>query len=887
MMKLTLAIVACLLCLPAAAADPSPFDLAGPDLTVTVTRGDKLLPISQVPNLAPGDKVMVRADLPASQSAHYLLVAAFLRGSTNPPPQEWFFRCELWSRSCSNDGMTLTVPQDAQQVLVFLAPEAGGDFRTLVSTIRGRPGSFVRASQDLNQASLDRSRLDSYLAAVHQLDANDPGHLKDAAPLLARSLAIRVDDKCLEKIPELQAPCLMQGQTALILNDGHSTSIVEALTTGPASDLAMEASFTPQLQYGLYSPYIASVLDIARILDSFHTAQYQYIPALGRQRGDHLSLALNAPPSFHNPKSVIVIALPAVEQVQRPPLHAVDPKEIYCARKSSLVLPVEGAPLVFSTAYAHDMRLSVIGSDGRSIDLPAQADAEQGGFVVDTAGLGGASLGDNVHAVLHGGWGFDSYDGPGFQLVNTRSQSWEMPSKDRATLVVGREGTVHLQASAVSCIDALMVRDGAGKELKPEWKAVKPGELELKLPLQDAKPGPLTLLISQYGGGPAQPLQLHAFAEAATLESFHVNAGDTRGTLRGSRLDEVAAMSVQGVQLLPGELKTAHGEDQLQMMSQAEQPLTGLSPGVPATANVALKDGRTFDLAVIVDPPRPRVTLIGKSVQMSAAASGSNIHLGNQDVLPQDARLTFSIRAQAPATFARDEKIEIANADESISALLSPTDGGVTLQNSEIAVATLDAAKTFGPSAYGPLQFRVIDNGYASDWQPLVTLVRLPTLHDLRCPSTPELACKLSGNNLFLVDAVSSDAKFGHAVQVPDGFPGVTLPVPRPTEGQLYVKLRDDPAVINKAILVAQQLPPSPEESARAAVRHAAGVQSGTPAAMDGGDSPSAPGASPGASSSGQPDGSSAPSVPSEMPTSAPSQSPTEASPGAPNGEEE
>ena len=77
--------------------------------------------------------------------------------------------------------------------------------------------------------------------------------------LLARSLAIKVEDKCLDRIPELQAPCLMQGQESLILNDGHSTSIVEALTTGPGSDLAMEASYTPQLSYGYYSPYIASV----------------------------------------------------------------------------------------------------------------------------------------------------------------------------------------------------------------------------------------------------------------------------------------------------------------------------------------------------------------------------------------------------------------------------------------------------------------------------------------------------------------------------------------------------------------------------------------------------------------------------------------------------
>ena len=58
------------------------------------------------------------------------------------------------------------MPEDAQQVLVFLAPETRGDFRTLVDAVRGRPGAFVRTSQDLNQATLDRSRLEKYLVAI-------------------------------------------------------------------------------------------------------------------------------------------------------------------------------------------------------------------------------------------------------------------------------------------------------------------------------------------------------------------------------------------------------------------------------------------------------------------------------------------------------------------------------------------------------------------------------------------------------------------------------------------------------------------------------------------------------------------------------------------------
>jgi hypothetical protein len=802
-------------------ADPAPFDLAGPTLEVKVTRGAQSLPISQVPNLAAGDHLSIKADFPATQSEHYLLIAAFLRGATNPPPKDWFFSCETWNPKCSQ-GLKVTVPQDAQQVLLFLAPETGGDFKTLMSAVRGRPGAFVRTSQDLNQATLDRSRLEKYLTAVRALNAADPAKLRQSAPLLARSLAIKVDDKCLDKIPELQAPCLMQGQASLILNDGHSTSIVEALTSGPASDLAMEASFTPQLSYGYYSPYIASVLDIARIFDSFRTAQYQYIPALGSPQGEQLALTLNTPPSFHNPKSVLVTALPAIEQQQVPPLHAVDPKEIYCARKSSLVLPVEGAPLVFATGYAREVTLSLAGKDGASVDLPARADAEQGGFVVDTTALGKANLGDSIRGSLHGYWGFEPYMGPSFQLVNAHAQSWAVDSKDDGTLIVGREGTIHLQSASVSCVDNIMLKDPAGKELTAEWKTVKPNEVEVKLPLQGAQPGALTLLVKQYGAADPQAVPVQAFSEAGHLDSFAIHAGDSQGILKGTRLDEVAHLDIKGVQFLPGMLTPNHqGADEMTMIAQDAPAAAALKQGDVVSAKATLKDGRVLSLSTLVAAPRPSVRLLGKSVALSAANADSNIQLNDEDELPQDAKLTFSVRAVQPGNFGRDQKIEVATLDEAFSTILTLSNG-VTLENSKVAVATLDPAKAFGPSAFGPLQFRVIANGVPGDWQQLAMLVRLPLLKELKCPATVDLACKLSGSNLFLVDSISNDPKFSHPVQVPDGFPGYSMPVPHPTDGNLYVKLRDNPAVINLTALGAQVLPPTSDEAARAPERHAA-----------------------------------------------------------------
>src|ERR1700741_164451 len=109
-------------------ADSAAFDLAGPRIQMTVTRAGKTLPISDVPNLQPGDRLWIHPDFPESQSVHYLMIVAFLRGSTNPPPYDWFTRAETWNKQVRQEGIMVTVPRDAQQSLLFLAPETGGHF---------------------------------------------------------------------------------------------------------------------------------------------------------------------------------------------------------------------------------------------------------------------------------------------------------------------------------------------------------------------------------------------------------------------------------------------------------------------------------------------------------------------------------------------------------------------------------------------------------------------------------------------------------------------------------------------------------------------------------------------------------------------------------------
>ena len=139
----------------------------------------------------------------------------------------------------------VTVPAEAQQVLVFLAPETTGGFSTLRTAVRAVPGVFVRASQDLNQAGLYRSRLEKYLSVVRETSDTDPKELRERSVQMAKTLGIRLDQQCFDRPVEQQASCLTQNADRLVLDDGHSQSVVAAMPTRPSSDLIGAISTTP------------------------------------------------------------------------------------------------------------------------------------------------------------------------------------------------------------------------------------------------------------------------------------------------------------------------------------------------------------------------------------------------------------------------------------------------------------------------------------------------------------------------------------------------------------------------------------------------------------------------------------------------------------------
>jgi hypothetical protein len=786
----------------AASAQKAQFDLSGPTLQVQVTRAGVTLPIAQAPGLAAGDRIHIQADLPAGQGARYLLMAGFLRGATDPPPKSWFFAAPTWTAK-GKGGLDLVVPSGAQQALVFLAPHTGGDAGTLSGAVRARPGVFVRAAQDLGQLDLDRARMEAFLEGVRQADRTHPETLEAVSGRLARSLGIKVDQACFAKAASQQAACLLQDQSALLLDDGHSISTVQNLASGATADLVTQLGGAQPLGGGVYSPYVGAVMDIVRILDGMHTAHFQYIPALAVASGDRLALRLNAPPSFGDPKSVLVVALPAVGAAPVPSLRAVDAASAQCLARREIVLPVEGAPLVFATELAHGLTLQLKTRDGGTVDLPVRADAARGGLVADGAGLDVSALPPALDGVLHGRWGFAAFEGPSFRLEAAQAGLWRLADDDGQALIVGRSDTLKLTGGAADCVESVKLALAGGDARTLAYKVAGRDGLTITAPLADATPGEASLIVVSTGGV-TDRLAVRTYAQAGRLDRFVYHAGDASGLLQGARLDEVAALTLGGASFRPGALTSIGPADTLELTAAAP-PAGDARPGAKAAVRVTLADGRTERLETVVLPPRPQIAVTALTQRPGPATTGDPVALGDEDEAPGGAVLVFTLAPVGSGALHPHETVEVATGDGAYSARLSGP--SVVLADPHAAVITLDTAKDLDPSAYGPLRVRIADDRGESDWQPLATLVRLPHVDAVSC-KRERPTCKLEGQSLFLISALSADPTFADPVSVPDGFPGQSLDVPHPRNGRLYIKLHDDPTVVS--ILRTASLPAPP-----------------------------------------------------------------------------
>jgi hypothetical protein len=910
-------LLTCLSAIAPAAHAQARFDLAGPKIDVRVTRGNVTLPIAAVPNLQPGDQLWLHPAFPPSQSVHYLLIAVFLRGTTNPPPDDWFTPIETWNKRVRDEGVFITVPAEAQQAILFLAPQTGGDFGTLRSAVKKHPGNFVRASQDLTEAGFEQARIETYLSEIKKVPPGDPAALLDHSNLLARTLNLKPNPDCFKRPVDQQYNCLTQTGSQMLLDDGHGQSVVAALSNGPSSDFINAASYTGLAGGGNYSAYVGALVDLVRLTSTLHTAQYQYIPAIAfpetdesraTTTGETLNLHLNAPPSFSNPKSVIVIGLPTVQKSVLPPLRPAEPDHISCLLDPHMVLPIEGAPLVFSTAYAHHLvlhlNLPAPDKPDAKLDLPIIADAYQGGLTIDSnpstrkqlpVDLNGPdpitnlaqpdakpetkpetkpvakvetpqASGAPITGTIEGYWGFDRYTGPTLPLENVPGQGWRIAtsSDTPAVLIAGQPNHLQLAATGTACVQSISLEPA---DAKVEWKLTPPPPplktpvsaetpssaapvippvrpIEVTLNLQKAAtPGSIRLAIQQFGQKEPDQLGTKSFAEPAKIEALHLHAGDRTVVLKGDSLNQVKDVTFKDLTWTPQPLdptpQTAPSSEAssastltLTLPKDAKPPT--LKPNEKINAEVHLEDGRTLQTSTFVLPARPEISILTRRVNLPTP---SPIQLASLEDLPLGAQLTFFLKSKDK--FPRNEQIEIASKDSADSTApsdpplevkLSIAAGTLILQDNHTILATFDPLKTFGPSTFGQFHLRAVSaDGTPGEWLPLATIVRLPILTDLHCPTGPaakDQSCLLSGSALYLIQSISTDPDFTDQTPVPEGFVDTTLAIPHPVAeinatprptprsapaATFYIRLRDDPTPADPVTLAIEPQPAAPK----------------------------------------------------------------------------
>lgn len=832
MRKIKLAL--CLLALSSAAAlhaDPARFDLIGPKVDIRVTRGNDTLPIAEVPNLQPGDKLWIKADLPRTQSNHLLIIVAFLRGTTNEPPDNWFTEIDTWDKKKTQEGTVITVPAEAQQAILFIAPETGGDFKTLRSAVKGRPGIFIRADADLNEASFEQQRIEHYLAAMKTISSDDPKVIADHSSKLAATLALKPNADCFKQPVEQQVTCLTQTSEPVILSDGHGESIADAISSGASSDLINTASATQMAGDGIYSAYVGTVVDLVHLVSLMRTAQYQYIPGLSFPDDATISLKLNAPPSFLNPKSVIVVGLPAIQDAKLPPLKPHDPDEVSCLLNPRMTLPLEGAPLVFSTSFAHDIILH-LNRTGAPTDIPLKPDAFEGGLIVTKedarkqlqvvnaqadadAAASTAKLGSSsdltITGTVRGYWGFDPFTGPTLKLQQVDGKGWKIVGDTQ--LLAGQDNHLTLTGEGTACVQKIALTDNKNKDVAVTFKQAKDDDskdklntLALDVSLKKVQPGGYSLGIRQFGDATEDRVPLTAYNADIHMDALKIHTGDNTAELTGTGLSSVVSVEIDKQSFTP--TGDANTETTVHLAAKDD-----VSPKNGSEATVHLKDGRTMKVKIAAEAPRPGLQLLSFHATPAHQPGSIPVTLGATDDIPLNGRLTFVVSTRS--IFPRNQKIEVATADGTADTTLSLADNDLILQDEHTAVATLDPLKAFGQSAFGPLQMRPVSaDGTPGNWTPLGKLVRTPQITAINCTTTAAPTCTADGSNFFLVQSFGAAQDFAQPDVVPTGFADSTFTVPTPADGDtLYLKLRDDPTAIAKLTLptpVPKPAPPVP-----------------------------------------------------------------------------
>ena len=90
----------------------------------------------------------------------------------------------------------------------MLHPRPAAISKLFCSAVKGKPGLFIRADTDLNEASFEQQRIEHYLAAMKTVPQDDPKAIQEHSAKLAATLALKPNADCYKQPIDQQVICL-------------------------------------------------------------------------------------------------------------------------------------------------------------------------------------------------------------------------------------------------------------------------------------------------------------------------------------------------------------------------------------------------------------------------------------------------------------------------------------------------------------------------------------------------------------------------------------------------------------------------------------------------------------------------------------------------------
>jgi hypothetical protein len=507
-----------------------------------------------------------------------------------------------------------------------------------------------------------------------------------------------------------------------------------------------------------------------------------------------MNLKLNSPPSFYNPKSVIVIALPKIEPSRVPNLRLEDSTQSFCLASPSMSLPFRGAPSLFSTSFPHDLVIA-FGPEESGVHIALVPDAYDGGLIpanpipeglLDRFETKASDGSVTVQGRLEGRWGFDQLDGPTLNFQYSPGDDWKLVSSK--AFMAGEDVEVALRGRGTACIHQITISNSSDDSSPVQFdRASGNDNLVLHLPFKDRSAGTYSLAIAQHGTPAIAKVGITVYSNDIRIDKMLLGTGGS-AILLGQHLQKVVSVKVGDQTFVP--INAAPEERGLQLRAP-HAPATDNAP----SATVLLQNGGVMTVPVAVEEPGATLKVLSVDSTLVTPKAEIPIGLGSQRDIALHGILHFVV--QSEGVYPRGQDIEISTADDAVRTRISLSSGDLILQDDHTAVGAVDLDKAFGESAFGELRIRAIpSDGTVGNWVTLGRLVRRPHITAVRCTSVDVPTCMVEGSDLFLALAFSTTADFASPIPVPTGFDGSNFAIPMkpyPRTSTLYVRLRDDP----------------------------------------------------------------------------------------------